>query len=282
MTGLHMTVGFRKCVSTLAVYAFAVSAGAGLLIAADNADNEPYPLGWNPGDNGGTGFTAWVSLEVGSPGSMYVENMAPLDGTYSWGLSGTYAVGRGLSNSLAEGQWTLLARHGAGVNAFCGFNLRTSTNITAFDTDEILRFGINYSAESDATRIYFSTNRGADYAYIDLGEDDLRGADLEYQVSWSTISGSFTLGIWNGTNYGEITAALPVGGAVAMLGAGVFEATLDERMTFDDYHISAIPEAAVLAYVVLGCGLVRWFASRKGTFSGVVRKPRRGTFVEKH
>lgn len=25
------------------------------LVASDNADNDPYPDGWNPGDNGGWG-----------------------------------------------------------------------------------------------------------------------------------------------------------------------------------------------------------------------------------
>lgn len=260
-----MTPPAHRIAFLLAALSLAAGAARADLVASDNADNDPYPSGWNPGDNPGLGFTEWVNLEVGSPGSMYVENLAPLDGLYSWGLSGTYAVGRGLSNSLAVGQWTFLANHGAGIGSFCGFNLRTSTDGSFFDTDEILRFGIDYEEEFDATRIYFSTNAGSDYAYIDLGDDDLRGADLEYSVLWSTVSGTFTLGVHNedADTYGEVTAALPSGSAVAMFGAGIFEATLDEQMTFDGYQASVVPEPGVLVTLVLGCGFIQWFTYRR-------------------
>ncbi|HOW96898.1 MAG TPA: hypothetical protein P5567_13285 [Kiritimatiellia bacterium] len=258
-----MTSFFHRAALLMAVLSLAAGAAHADLVASDNADNDPYPSGWNPGDNAGSGFTAWVSLQAGSPGSMYVENLAPLDGLYSWGLSGTYAVGRGLSNSLAAGQWNILASHGSDVGSFCGFNLRTSTDDSAFDTDEILRFGINYGEEFDATRIYFSTNGGADYAYIDLGDADLRDSDLEYNVSWSTVSGSFTLGVRNGEDYEEVTADLPSDAAVAMFGAGIFEASLDERMTFDDYGVEAIPEPGALVTLVLGCGFIQWFMYRR-------------------
>ena len=255
-----MTPTAHRIAFLLAALSLAAGTARADLVASDNADNDPYPSGWNPGDNPGLGFTEWVNLEVGSPGSMYVENLAPLDGLYSWGLSGRYAVGRGLSNSLAVGQWTFLANHGSGIGSFCGFNLRTSTDDSSFDTDEILRFGVDYGEEFDATRIYFSTNAGADYAYIDLGDDDLRGADLEYSVSWSTVSGSFKLGVRNLDNddFAEITADLASGAAVAMLGVGVFGNTLDERMTFDAFEV--IPEPAAAFMLLLGGGLLlfRW------------------------
>jgi len=206
-----------------------------------------------------------VNLQVGDLGSMYVEQFAPLDGDGSWGLSDTYALGRGLSNSLAVGQWTLLARHGSDVNSFCGFNLRTSTSTESFKTDEILRFGINYDEGANAMRVCFSTNADADYAYLDLGDDDVRDADLEYSIAWSTVAGSFTLGVGNGKDYVEVTADLPSGSPVAMLGAGIFEMNLDDKddLTFDDYGISVIPEPGAAGTVVLGAWLLqRLFRSR--------------------
>ncbi len=242
----------------------AVSA-AGAVMASDNADNDPYDSenAFNPGQNGGVGFTSWVALEVGSPGSMYLEDMAPLDGSRSWGVGGTYALGRGLEEAAAEGTWTFLATHGATVGSFCGFSLRTTTNADSFSSGEILRFGMDYSQEGDATRIYCSTDGGGAYSHLDLGEADLRGSLLTYGVTWSTLAGTFTLGVWNQADdsHAEISGALAAGSPVAMFGVGIFEPGLDERMTFDAFERASIPEPGVAALVGLGALAlmgVRW------------------------
>lgn len=237
-------------------------------LASDNADNDPYDAEatFMPGQNGGSGFTSWVELEVGTPGSMYLEELDPLDGNQSWGLSGTYALGRGLASASAEATWTFSSRFGADVASFCGFNLRTSTDTDDFATGEIFRFGLNYGEEYDATGIYFSTDAGSSYDMLDLGNSDLRGMLLEYTVTWSTLLGSFTLGVHNADEdvYAEISGSLSAGNSVAMLGAGIFEATLDERLTFDDYRLATIPEPG--AATLFGLGFSGLLAVRSRRF----------------
>ncbi len=235
---------------------FSVSTALAASLANDNADNDPYGSDntFMPGQDGGSGFTSWVELETGTPGSMYLEESAPLAGNQSWGLSGTYALGRGLEQATAEATWTFTAMHGAGIAAFCGFSLRTSTSAGSFAESEILRFGIDYSEEFDNTRVYYSTDAGGAYDYLDLGDVDLRGVQLQYSVTWSTFAGSFRLGVENldNSSYAEGTGTLLSGNAVAMLGVGIFEATLDERLTFDSYDLAPIPEPGTMAALGLG------------------------------
>lgn len=250
-----MTRGISMAGALVLALAGAVPAARGAL-ASDNADNEPYvsDATFMPGQNGGSGFASWVDLEVGTPGSMYLEELNPLDGNQSWGVSGTYALGRGLDAALAEATWSFSCTYGDGIDGFCGFNLRTSTDVDDFATGEIFRFGLNYGEEYDATGIYYSTDAGSSYEVLDLGNSDLRGMLLEYDMTWSTLLGSFTLGVYNADEdvYAEIGGSLSAGSPVAMLGAGIFEATLDERMTFDDYRLSAIPEPGSAALFGLG------------------------------
>ena len=251
--------------SGFAMLALAVPAACGGVIGWDNADNDPYDSEntFMEGQNGGNGFQPWVNLAGGTPGAMYLAEPSLRDeGLNSWGLSGTYAVGRGLTEAVTAGTWTFLASHGAGIGSFCGFNLRTSTNAGTFSDDEIFRFGVDYSQEGDTTRIYYSTNGGGDYGYLDLGEDSLLNVTLQYSVTWSTLSGTFTLAVLDldASLYGEISGWLPAGAPVAMLGAGIFEATLDEKMKFDDYGVAAVPEPA--AAVLLCWGAFGLWAGR--------------------
>ena len=242
----------------------AVPASRAALLASDNADNDPYAVGFNPGDNGGMGFTGWVQLDTGGFGTMYREELSPLDGLRSWGLSGTYALGRGLEEGVDEGTWSFVATHGAEAGSFCGFSLRTSTAAGSFSEGEILRFGMDYGQEGDGTRIYYSTDVGGLYGYIDLGDADLRGCVLQYTVTWSTVSGSFALGVRNldDDSFGEGIGMLATGEAVAMFGAGIFGAGTDERMTFDAFDVASIPEPAVSASILLGA-LALWKIRRK-------------------
>ena len=217
------------------------------IVAADNADNDPYPAtGFLPGDNGGTGFLAWVELEVGNPGSMHTT--AAIDnGSYSWALDGSYALGRGLSNSLSTGTWRLLAVHDPDNTDFSGFNLRASTNTTGgFSQSELIRFGMDPSQPGyDGSGIYVSTNAGLSYLFLDCGWSDGEGDTIEYRISW-TGTGSFSLLVSN-RNEGVVTnfSGLMPAGTVAMLGVAVFGSSLDEGITFDDYQVeNVIPEPA--------------------------------------
>ncbi|MBN2562795.1 MAG: hypothetical protein JXQ75_17870 [Phycisphaerae bacterium] len=226
------------------------------IIAADNADNDPYPVsGFLPGDNGGYGFEPWVVLESGSPGSMFTATAID-DGTYSWGLSGTYALGRGLSNSMTSGTWRFLALHDPDNTAFSGFNLRSSTNIgSGFGSFDLLRFGMDPSQPGyDGSGIYVSTNAGTSYEFLDCGWVDGEGDTLEYIVAWDG-GGSYSLTVSNlgegvvGNFSGSMSA-----GSVAMLGTAVFGATANESVTLDDYHV--IPEPAAAVLVLMGAALV--------------------------
>jgi hypothetical protein len=242
-----------------AALALAMPAARSEIIALDNADNEPYASEntFQDGQNGGTGFRPWVNLEVGTPGTMYLATPSLRDeGLDSWGLSGTYAVGRGLTEAVAAGSWSFLASHGTNIGGFCGFSLRTTTNTGSFAESEILRFGVNYGEEADNTRIYYSTNAGGTYGALDMGGDSVFGAVLEYSITWSTLTGAYTLGVRNLDAYGEASGALASGAAVAMLGAGIFEATVDERLVFDDYAVDAIPEPSSIALILLGASLL--------------------------
>jgi hypothetical protein len=247
----------------LSAFIFQPSAFSDLL-AFDNADNDPYPLGWNPGDNGGVGFAGWVVLESGTPGSMYVDNLTELEGNYSWGESGTFALGRGLSNSLADGYWTFLARHDSDNSGFSGFNLRSSTNIGAgFDSSELLRFGMDPGiAGYDNTGVYISTNGGVDYAFLGLGGLDIRNATLQYSVEWHS-AGTYSLTVSNVTAGGFATFGgnMSAGSNVAMLGMGIFGANSGETLTFDAFSV-AVPEPSTFAAAILG-GLLLFVGRRR-------------------
>lgn len=225
------------------------------IVAADDADNDPYGAEntFAPGQDGGIGFTPWVELELGTYYDMYLEQYPPIAGLRSWGMSGTYALGRGLETPAAQGGWTFLARHGEDVGSFSGFNLRTSTEAGSFAESEILRFGVDPS-QGDATCVYYSTNAGETYEALDLGDDDLPGSILEYRVSWSTTPGVFTLQVRNTDTEAsaQVTTNMPGGAPVAMFGAGIFAATLDERLAFDSFSYDNEPTRAVLTDMHLG------------------------------
>ena len=253
-----------------------VPVAEGVLVGYDHADNEPYDSEntFQSGQNGGYGFAPWVELQVGTPGAIYRSDPSLREtGTTSWELGGTYALGRGLAMGMEEGNWTLVARHGAGIEAFCGFTLRTTTETGSFGAGEIFRFGMNYGEESDATRIYYSTDGGASYGAVDLGDEDLRGSILQYSVTWSTLAGTYVLGVRNLDTevFGEATGSLAAGDAVAMFGVGAFEATLGGRFTFDGFEASSIPEPGTLALALLGAAFLGVAGRGKGGGFGLGR-----------
>jgi hypothetical protein len=227
------------------------------LFATDQADNDPYPVThFQLGDNGGYGFMAWVQLQGGAPGSRFLGTaLLPLH-VNSWGLSGTYAVGRGLASAVPVGAWHLVAVHDPNNSGFSGFNLKTSTQ-AGFGADELLRFGLNGSG---GTGIYVSTDRGVSYTFLDCGWLNASGDTLEYTVGWDAL-GNYSLAANNLT---EAKAASFTGsmapGEVSMLGAAVYGATLNDRLSFDTFEITAIPEpttALPLLVVVLALCLER-------------------------
>ncbi len=221
------------------------------LLAYDRADlDDPYGNDdtFMPGQNGGSGFTDWVQIEQGMAASMFLAN--PIDGESirSWGLSGTYALGRGLVDPLNEGIFSTLASYGSSVNAFAGFSLRTSLDPDDFAAGEILRFGLINGA------INYSTDQGDTYTDIE-SMTVWRGMTLRYSVLWSTQLGSFSLTV---SAFGDpgltetVTGSLATGNPVAMLGVGIFESNTDRQLLFDDFQVTTIPEPSSLAFLLLG------------------------------
>ncbi len=210
-------------------------------VAWDNADHDPYPAGFNPGDNAGYGFTPWVVLASGSPGAMFTTTAID-GGTYSWGMNGTYALGRGLSNSLAAGRFSLLALHASGNTAFSGFNLKTNAE-AGFDADEVLRVGLDPAHD---TGFSFSTNAGADYVFVDCGWVSGLADVLRYEIGWNDSGFSITVsnlaehlaGATNGTR---------AGGTVSIAGMAVNGASTADALTFDDLTVDLEPSAVTLA-----------------------------------
>jgi hypothetical protein len=270
-------MSYTKIARCAAALALATAVGpwrsaSASLIAADNADNDPYPVdGFLPGDNGGTGFTAWMELETGTPGSMYTTTQID-GGIYSWGLSGTYALGRGLASAVGPGQWRFLAVHDPGNTAFSGFNLRSSSELgSGFADYELIRFGLDPSQPGyDGTGLYLSTNGGLSYDFLDCGWVDGAGDLLEYTVDW-TGGGAYNLAIHNlDEDVLSSFSGTMVPGAVSMLGMGIFGATLDERVAFDDFQV--IPEPASVLLFVLALPLLRHGRRRPRLPGGIIRR----------
>ena len=209
------------------------------VVAADDADNDPYPVtNFQPGDNGGFGFNAWRILESGTPGARFIT--ATIDGgRHSWGLSGTYALGRGLVTPLAAGTWRVTALHDGDNRTFSGFNLKTSTQ-PGLASGELLRFGLNPQvANYDGGGIHVSTNGGSTWSYLDCGWIGGPGDTLEYAVTWNS-TGAWWLTV---SNLDENAAAKFAGamwpGAVAMLGVAACGAGLGEGLTFDAFYVTS-------------------------------------------
>jgi hypothetical protein len=244
--------GMKVCAFLLMAMFLAGGVSRAELLAYDQADlDDPYgnQNTFMPGQNGGAGFDAWVQIEQGMFASMFLADAVDADHIRSWGMSGTYALGRGLQDTLDEGIWNFSAFHGATVNSFSGFTLRTSVENDAFATGEILRVGLIDGV------LNYSTDQGDTYTSGDSA-DDWRDMNVQYSILWSTVSGNFSLTVSaeNDPDLSESMAGtqLAIGDPVAMLGVGIFENTTSEQLRFDDFQISVIPEPTTLAFVLAG------------------------------
>jgi hypothetical protein len=216
--------------------------GFAALVAADKADNNPYPSShFQLGDNGGYGFLGWVELEFGgyNTGSRYMKEPGILPSArYAWWLGGKYVMGRGLTNALLAGTWHLVAVHNPDFyqydNYFSGFNLKSSTQLT-FGDGELLRVIFDKRA---STGISVSINGGSSYTFLDCGWTDGDGDTNEYDVGWDGF-GNYTLAV---TNLTEGKAASFRGtmasGAVAMLGVVTTGANNSKGIAFDGFEVN--------------------------------------------
>ena len=213
------------------------------VIAADTADNDPYPItNWQVGDNGGYGFQPWSALERGTPGSRYVTGWILQGHRHAWGFSGTYAFGRGLGSQLNAGTLRMVALHGPESGSFSGFNLKGSTQ-PGLAAGELLRFGIDPGIPNyDSGIIHVSTNSGTNYLALDCGWPVGLGDAIEYSVTWSA-AGAWWLGVSNlSARVSTRFAGTMSSGSVAMLGATSSGATLSEGFTFDRLVLESEPD----------------------------------------
>jgi hypothetical protein len=224
-----------------------------VLGAFDQADNDPYPTqGSASYQNAGTGFMAWEPSATENSGGEYLGNALMFPNTYSWEISQTRAMGRGLETPLAQGQWSFLAQHDANNTHFSGFNLKSTTNNNAFATDELLRFGMD---EFNGGGLYLSTDAGQSYTFLDCGWVDGAGDTLQYTLDWNATAGTYSLSVSNLTETLSSTFSgnLAISGtAVSMLGTGIFGTSTDEHLNYD--QLTVIPEPAIWSIILLTAG----------------------------
>jgi len=220
-------------------------------IAFDQADNAPYPTQESSSyQNGGTGFTAWEpSIAENSGGEYLGDPLLLTTNRYSWEISETRAMGRGLETPLAQGQWSFLAKHDVNNTHFSGFNLKSTTDNTAFATDELLRFGMDGYNESG---IYISTDAGQSYTFLDCNWINGTGDTLKYTLDWDATAGTYSLSVSNLSEhiFSSFSGNLESSGTtVSMLGTGIFGTSTDEHLAYDQFSI--VPEPAIWSIILL-------------------------------
>ena len=210
--------------------------------AQDNAGNDPYPVSqFQIGDNGGWNFEPWMKLESDTfIGTRYLGASIG-DSLYSWGLGGTYGVGRALPGTAHKGLWQIRMVHDPDNTGFSGFNLKTA-GLAGFDVSELIRVGLAPDEVGfDGTGVYVSTDGGDQYTFLDCGWVDGRGDVILYQLFYDE-AGGYTLTVNNLDEEvtSQFSGQLP-SSAVLMLGVAVFGATLDESVAFDSLAFQSGP-----------------------------------------
>jgi hypothetical protein len=241
-----------------ALFFAAAQFAAADLIAYDSASlDDPYVTDNNflPGQNGGAGFEAWVELEVG--GSIFLGDAIDDDGIWSWGISGTHALGRGLAEPRDSFVWSFLAVH-VDVGSFSGFNLKTTAG-DGFAGGEVLRFGMD---PDNDLQIAVSIDQGDTYDSFAGGWfSGGIGDTLIYTVAWN--NGAYAIGVSNlAQEVGAQFFGSATPGAIAQFGVAV-EGTLDDRLRFDQFAVTPIPEPATATCLALGACLL-WKTRRRG------------------
>jgi hypothetical protein len=237
---------FRPTVETATSYSVTATNSVTSLVATDDADNDPYPATqFQSADNGGVNFEPWLKLEgSASTGSRFLGGSIG-DSDHSWGMNGTYAVGRSLPGTAHHGLWQIRMVHDPDNTDFSGFNLKSAA-LSGFNETEIIRAGMTAQPIASIGKgISVSTDGGTNYTFLDCGWDDGRGDSLIHQFYWNE-SGSYTLTVINVSEgiTSQFTGTMP-SSAVAMMGVGVFGSSTDESLQFDSLSFQTDPVLAV-------------------------------------
>ena len=247
----------------IASTAFLIPAAHGAVIAVDNADNATYTGGFSAGQNGGSGYTAFSTLDNNGGGTFLVNAGSggrQIEGAASFGLfsggtagSGSgYSIARPLAVTLTGNNsynYTVLGRSDDdNAQGFTGFNLK-SIKGTTFSSGELLSFGLapaqgnNRVAVTDSTGIHT----------LAIGTDtELRGAVIQFDVTFNPGLGTYSLTATDTGNSqsGTISGSLDASNtSVASLGFANFNSGNGQNFLFDVPPI--VPEPVGLSIVGL-------------------------------
>ena len=233
---------FRPTVETFTSYSVTATNSITSLVATDNAGNDPYPTTqFQSADNGGVNFEPWMKLEGSSvTGSRFLGGSIG-DSIHSWGMTGTYAVGRSLPGTTHHGLWQIRMVHDPDNTDFSGFNLKSAA-VSGFGETEIIRVGMTAQPIASIGKgISVSTDGGQTYTFLDCGWDDGRGDSVIYQFYYDE-SGEYTLTVINVSEgiTSQFTGTMPAS-AVTMMGVGVFGASAAQSIQFDSLSFQTAP-----------------------------------------
>lgn len=220
-----------------------VSSASAASVAFDSASDGAYSLGWNNGDNGGSGFGAWTLSSTGN-GGRYLGGTGqgnPSFGLFS-GVSGTSAAARSFNGGpLTVGQT---------------FSVDLGHTATISTGNEI---GISLTAGGSAVFTLKFVGGQANWLLNDGGSDF--GSDQAYAANTS-ISFSFTyeggddysysFGTGSGSNF---TASNTISG---IDGFTIFNNNQGNNENFGVNNLSVVPEPSVALLGAIGAlGLLR-------------------------
>lgn len=247
------------------------------VIAADDASQASYNDGWSTSDNGGTGFLPWSFLGQENTGTGF-------GGTFRSSDNPEVNIGSG-SNNYAFGVYGNQGGVGAAVRPFASPLAVGSTFAIDMDNQGVDGGGgktVGFSLRNS------SGNNLAEFYFI--------GGQSNYTVNASNVSGttpgwttgglrlSFTLGAANSftmtidqLNNGlgvdhTVTGSLFSNANQGISQVRLFNSNGGPDVFFNNLEISAVPEASVLLFGGIFCGIMG--------ITYAVRTTRRGQLIE--
>lgn len=217
------------------------------------------------GDNGGTGLGAHTYLE-GTSGGIYLATGGPsISGNKSMGIYASTG-GQALFRTTTVGSFGIYdvsVRFNLNNEvAFSGLNLKyqqgTIGGAGAFGTGELISFGLTPGTGNNSIFVGGLSNTD-----INLGSD-IRGAVINFRLTFDATSGTYTLGAKFNSNptYTNVSGSLKsTGNAPTFLGFGNFNTGSGQDLIVDD--ISIIPEPSSAALLGLGLGALALYRRRR-------------------
>jgi hypothetical protein len=263
-------------VSVLATLSLSIHHAGAVLVASDDASQAAYNDGWQVGDNGGSGFAAWSTInnQSGSGfGGGFHTTANPASqinvGGEAFGVFGnSNGVGqaiRSFSNAINVSDTISLAMDNGSIDngGTVGFGLQNSSGNNLFEFFFVggeATYKVNRLGGSTATSVGF-TDVGLQLSFT------LTDAD-----SFSFSIDRLTDGV--GTNVVNVTGDLIAAGSISRI--RLFNANGGADAFFNSFAVTAVPEAsAFLCFGAVGvvAGLWRLRARRGRAVVGSAAVP---------